>query len=125
MVRVFHTSDVHVGLPFASCPDQEVGDALRQARIDVVTRMVATANEEECDLFVVAGDLFENRRVKKAAIRATAEAIAGFDGLAVVLPGNHDFYEGDDDKFWRGFVNALGENHLLLREPQAQARGQP
>lgn len=118
MIRVFHTSDVHVGLPFASCPDQEVGDALRQARIDVVTRMVATANEEKCDLFVVAGDLFENRRVKKAAIRATAEAIAGFDGLAVVLPGNHDFYEGDDDKFWRGFVNALGENHLLLREPQ-------
>ena len=122
MTRIFHTADVHVGLKFGNYPD-DLRERLREARIEVLIRMVAMANAESCDLFVVAGDLFDNRRVTKTEVKKAAEAISAFDGVAVVLPGNHDFYEGEDDEFWKGFANALGDNHLLLRESETYDLG--
>ena len=38
---------------------EEVREELSQARQDTLARYVRAANEEECDVFVVGGDLFE------------------------------------------------------------------
>ncbi len=66
-------------------------------RLDVVTRMVDIANRQACQLFVIAGDLFENVRVPKAKVRETAAALKQFQGLVLVLPGNHDCIQEADD----------------------------
>lgn len=33
-----------------------------------------------------------------------------------MLPGNHDYYEGEDDKLWGRFLELSGENVIVVRE---------
>jgi DNA repair exonuclease SbcCD nuclease subunit len=117
-MRVFHTADVHVGLKFTRGYSETLQKALVAERVAVVSRMADLANQDQCDLFVVAGDLFDNVRVSKASIRATAEALTRFEGLVAVLPGNHDYLQRIDDSLWPTFTDALGERHLLLQPQQ-------
>ena len=117
-MRVFHTADVHVGLKFTRGYSETLQQALVAERVTVVARMADLANQEQCDLFVIAGDLFDSVRVSKASIRATAEALRRFEGLVAVLPGNHDYLQETDDPLWPTFEDALGEGHLLLKQQQ-------
>ncbi len=119
MIRIFHTADIHLGLKFLRGYSDEVRQKLIDARLAVVTRMVQTATSDKCDLFVVAGDLFDNVRVPKTLVRQAAQALSQFEGLVVVLPGNHDYVqEASEDPIWPAFSEALGEGHLVLREPR-------
>lgn len=117
MTRIFHTADLHIGLKFTRSgysPDQR--EKLVEARLDTLVRMVEKANDERCNLFVVAGDMFDHLRVSQAVVRKSGEALRKFSGVAVVLPGNHDFLQRSDDPFWPQMKQALGESHLILEE---------
>lgn len=114
MVRIFHTADVHVGLKFTRGYPESLQKSLVDERVAIVARMVDLANRERCDLFVVAGDLFDHLRVSKKVIRQTAEALRRFSGLVAVLPGNHDYKSEVDDPIWPDFKDNLGEGHLIL-----------
>ncbi|MEO2018332.1 MAG: metallophosphoesterase, partial [Fuerstiella sp.] len=93
-----------------------VRDSLVKARVEVVSRMVELANREQCDLFAIAGDLFDNLKVSKTAIRETAHALKRFEGLVAVLPGNHDYLQEADDPIWPNFADQLGDDHLVLKD---------
>lgn len=115
-MRIFHTSDLHIGLKFTRPGyPQELQERLVKA-LETLVRMVDTANNEKCDLFVVAGDLFENPRVRKADIREAGRALKRSESLVVILPGNHDYVQEEGDPLWPVFRDAIGDNHLLLRE---------
>ena len=117
-IRIFHTADLHLGLKFTRAgypPDLRA--RLVGQRMKTLSAMVDLANEGDCGLFVIAGDLFDNPRVAKGLVRQTAETLARFEGVVVVLPGNHD-YAQEDDPLWAPFVNALGEGHNLLRREE-------
>lgn len=117
-VRLFHTADVHLGLKFTrgGYPDG-LRDRLVAQRLETLRTMVDTANARDCGLFVVAGDLFDHPRVPKGLVREAAAALARFEGVVAVLPGNHD-YAQEDDPVWPVFEDALGEGHHVLRRPQ-------
>jgi len=114
MVRIFHTADVHVGLKFTRGYPESLQNLLVDERVAVVARMADLANQEHCQLFVVAGDLFDHLRVSQKVIRQTAEALKRFTGLVAVLPGNHDYKSDADDPIWPYFRDSLGEGHLIL-----------
>ena len=117
-VRIFHTADLHIGLKFTRegyPPDLQ--DQLVAQRLGTLRRMVDLANERECDLFVIAGDLFDNLRVPKGVVRQAGEILSRFEGVVAVLPGNHD-YTQEDDPLWPDFVDALGEGHHMLRREE-------
>ena len=114
MIRIFHTADVHVGLKFTRGYPESLQASLVDERIAVVTRMADLANQERCQLLVVAGDLFDHLRVSKKMIRKTAEALRRFNGLVAVLPGNHDYKSEAEDPIWPEFKDHLGEGHLIL-----------
>lgn len=114
MVRIFHTADVHVGLKFTRGYPESLQKSLVDERVAVVARMVDLANRERCELFVVAGDLFDHLRVSKKVIRQTAEALRRFNGTVAVLPGNHDYKSVVEDPIWPDFRDELGEGHLIL-----------
>ena len=116
MIKIFHTADVHVGLKFTRGYPDSLQQALVQERIAVIARMADMANQEGCDLFVVAGDLFDSVKVSKKLLRETAESLARFEGLVAVLPGNHDYAQEVDDPIWGTFADAIGERHLVLRQ---------
>lgn len=115
MLRIFITGDNHIGLKYAS---HEQAAVLASSRIFAFEGMVRTANQEECGLFVITGDLFENTySVSKRDITALLNILSGFQGTVVVLPGNHDYYD-KDVKVWQYFKDVMTsfDNIMLLTD---------
>ena len=115
MLRIFLTGDNHVGLRYAG---HEEAARLAAARIDAFAGMVEAANENGCELFVVAGDLFERLRgIAKRDVKAVVDALSRFNGTVAVLPGNHDYYS-PDAKLWQDFSDCAqtADNIMLLKE---------
>ena len=117
MLRIFVTGDNHIGLKYAS---HEQAAVLASNRITAFEGMVQTANAEECSLFAITGDLFENTNATKKDVKAVMDILSQFEGTVVVLPGNHDYYD-KDAKVWQHFNNALSDydNIMLLTEYKA------
>ncbi|MDE6675966.1 MAG: metallophosphoesterase [Acetatifactor sp.] len=117
MVKIFVTGDNHFGRKYDRYP--EVKDKLIQSRFDCLKDMIHKAEFETCELFVVTGDLFDNiNTVKVGDIKQVVDILAMFSGTVIVLPGNHDYYTGDE-KVWKDFENALSSrdhNVILIKE---------
>lgn len=115
MLRIFVTGDNHIGLKYAS---HEEAATLASRRITAFEKMVRTANQESCDLFMITGDLFENTySVSKRDIKTLLDYLADFHGMVIVLPGNHDYYD-KDAKVWQYFkdIQASYDNIMLLTD---------
>lgn len=116
-LRIFLTSDLHLGMKFANYSDAARA-ALVEARFTCLDRVVAAANTAHSDLLVVAGDLFESVSASHGVIQRAAKSLGAFQGrLVAVLPGNHDFISGED-KLWTRFRDAAGDAVLLLDSPR-------
>lgn len=117
MIKLFVTGDNHFGKKYDRYPD--VKDKLIQSRFDVLNDMVQRAEKEGCELFVVTGDLFDNiNTVKISDVKRVVDILAAFTGTVIVLPGNHDYYTGNE-KIWKDFENALSSrehNIILVKE---------
>ncbi len=115
MIKIFVTGDNHIGLKYASHPQ---GPVLAAARLEAFQGMVANANAQQCDFFVITGDLFENTYgIAKKEIEKLTEVFAQFQGIVAVLPGNHDYYD-EEGKLWQQFQDVIKtkDNILLLTE---------
>jgi exonuclease SbcD len=105
-LRILHTADHHIGTSFAQYPE-DVRAHLLEERFTALERIVATGNTRKAHFLVVGGDLFDKQTVTKKMVERAAEILAKFDGEQVlVLAGNHDYYEGSDNKLWKWFSDA-------------------
>lgn len=113
-IKIFHTADLHIGMKFNNYPEL-IKSKLQEARLEVLPKMLSIANEENCNLFVVAGDLFHNiKGINKKTIVQTAQYMEEFQGECVlILPGNHD-YNNDKIDFWDTFKNSIGDKTIFL-----------
>lgn len=117
MLKILLTADNHIGLKYAS---HEQGSFLAQARISALEPMVELAHREDCGLFVIAGDLFENvSTVSKRDVKAATEILSHFHGTVAILPGNHDYYT-PEAKVWQHFREAAGQSDNLLLMTEAR-----
>ena len=74
-------------------PDN-IRESLAEARFKTLESLVEKASTEKCDIFIVAGDLFDRISVAKGDIARAAQTLGEFQGqLVTVLPGNHDYIE--------------------------------
>lgn len=115
MLKIFVTGDNHIGLKYSS---HEQAAMLASSRIAAFDGMVEAANRENCALFVITGDLFENTySVSKGEIKTLFGALSRFQGTVVVLPGNHDYYD-KDVKVWQSFKDVMAsyDNIKLLTD---------
>ena len=119
MIKIFHTADLHIGMKFNTYPEP-IKSSLQQARVDVIANMVQIANQKECNLFVIAGDLFDRiKGIDKKMISQAVEALDGFQGdCIVVMPGNHD-YDNDMVELWTSFKNLSSDKILYVNEERA------
>lgn len=90
-MKILHTGDLHLDSPFCS-EDGRGADQKREAQRTLLRRIFACAEEEACDLILMAGDLFDGRHT-------TPETASLFQALlresrcpVVISPGNHDPY---------------------------------
>ena len=113
-IKILATADLHLGMRFPSFED-EIAERLAEARFETLQRLVEEANLRECDLFVVAGDLFERRSVPREVISRTVSLLSTFRGkVAIVLPGNHDYYAGKETSPWADLANGLGDSEAVF-----------
>jgi exonuclease SbcD len=116
MIRIFHTADVHIGMKFNNYPEP-VKDCLREARTDALDKMIELANEEKCNLFVVAGDLFDKiTGIDKKTMNRVVTALNSFQGECVLLmPGNHDYDNGMID-LWDNFMKTASDKIVFIND---------
>ncbi|MGI5822442.1 MAG: metallophosphoesterase family protein [Dethiobacteria bacterium] len=115
-LKVFHTGDLHLGMLYMSRGyPEEIRRELVEARFRTLEKMVEKANAEECQLFVVTGDLFERLNIKEEQILRAARALSSFSGVCGVLPGNHDYYI-PGGLLWEKFCEYAGDNIVTLFE---------
>jgi DNA repair exonuclease SbcCD nuclease subunit len=87
--RFLHTADWQIGRQYGSLhPDNAV--PLAEARFAVVERLARLATEQQVDAVLVAGDVFDAQTVSDRTIRRLFNALAGFAGPWILIPGNHD-----------------------------------
>lgn len=63
---------------------------MAQARFDTVARIAELATAEQVDAVLVAGDVFDKQALSDNTLRRVINAMSGFTGRWVMLPGNHD-----------------------------------
>ncbi|HYH40930.1 MAG TPA: DNA repair exonuclease [Burkholderiales bacterium] len=81
-LRIAHTSDVHLH-------NGDDGMHARAAFTRVVDAVIAT----EAELFLIAGDLFDDNRVRKDVIQFVYGELARVRCPTVIIAGNHDCWE--------------------------------
>lgn len=109
-MKILHTADQHLGLSFSK--HAEASARLSKARYECLDKLVTTAIDKEADLLTISGDLFDRTSMKKQDIQKTVQAINRFNGIALVLPGNHDYITEDSD-LWKHF-RELAKDHIIL-----------
>ncbi len=88
-LTILHTADWQIGKRFAQIAG-DAGAVLRTQRLETVKALASIAQERCVDAVLVAGDVFEDNAVSDQTLRRTMNAMAGFSGPWVLLPGNHD-----------------------------------
>jgi len=103
-------------MKFNRYPD-EVREDLKDARINVLERLVEVANNEKCNIFAIAGDLFDKiSSIPKQDISRIIRILNEFEGECIlVLPGNHD-YDNGMTSLWTTFKENLTDKIILLNE---------
>ena len=88
-MKFLHTADWQIGRLHTQF---HAGDAveLSNARIEGVRRIASLATEHGVDAVLVAGDVFDSQTPRDKTILRLFEALAGYDGPWLLLPGNHD-----------------------------------
>ncbi len=89
LIKLLHTADWQIGKLFGQFEPDDAA-ALAQARFDTVAQLAALASAQQVDLILVAGDVFDAQGVSDKTIHRLFNAMSGFAGVWVMLPGNHD-----------------------------------
>ncbi len=123
MLRILLSGDQHIGRDYSSLEreDSAAAERLKAARLTALTNSVRAALEYSCDYFVIAGDLFDKKEVPKELVSSVCLALSECAVPVIVIPGNHDFFAGEDDALWRKFKECAADNTVLLSSPCAYA----
>ena len=89
MISLLHTADWQIGRVFSQFEPDDAA-ALFEARFKAVERLAALASERNVDAVLVAGDVFDAQTIADKTVRRLFNALQGFAGPWVLLPGNHD-----------------------------------
>ncbi len=117
MIRVLHSADWQIGRLYGSFdPDDAV--PLAEARFAAVERLAALATSEKVDAVLVAGDVFDAQTVSARTIRRLFNALAGYAGPWIMIPGNHDAALAESVWSHAARLEALPANLHLVLEPR-------
>lgn len=117
MTRFLHTADWQIGRQFATF-DPEHAPILAEARIAAVDRLAALATAHQVDAVLVAGDVFDAQTVSDRTVRRLFNALAGFAGPWLMIPGNHDAALAESVWTRAERLGAVPPNAHLLLAPE-------
>lgn len=89
LLKLLHTADWQIGKLFGQF-EPDVAALLAEARFKTIERLAQLATQRGVDLVLVAGDVFDLQGVADKTLYRLFNALAGFTGPWVMIPGNHD-----------------------------------
>ncbi len=96
MLRLIHTSDVHIGVKLASFRDKAA--VQRQSLLDVFAKIVDTAISEHAQLLLIAGDLFDSNFPSYQSVQFVKGQLGKLNNNGIyvaIAPGTHDCLSKD------------------------------
>lgn len=88
-MKILHSADLHLDTPFAGRTLEQTR-FLKQALLKVPELLAQLVRKENCDLVLLAGDLFDGPWTQES-YRALRNALEEMKVPVFISPGNHDF----------------------------------
>lgn len=89
-LKIIHCADLHLESPMRRLPPDKAKER-RAELLDTFRRMVAYAAENDVSAIIIAGDLFDTKKVSAAARSLVRDAIESHPDISFYyLRGNHD-----------------------------------
>ena len=92
-MKFLHTADWQIGRVYGFERDVDGHDpaaAMAARRFEVIAAIAELATADGVDAVLVAGDVFDKQALSDHSLRRVVNAMSGFSGRWVLLPGNHD-----------------------------------
>ena len=89
MIKILHSADWHLDSPLVGFSDAQ-RDTLRQNLLALPGKIAHICKQENCDLVLLAGDLFDGTPGRDS-IYAVKNALEEMAVPVFITPGNHDF----------------------------------
>lgn len=117
-IKFIHFSDLHLDNPFTSMgPDIGKINCRRQDLLDVFDGIINIAKEENADILLISGDLYEHFYVKKSTITYINKKFEEISATKVfIVPGNHDPYI--NNSYYKNFQ--WSSNVYILSEDRSK-----
>ena len=112
-LRLIHTSDTHLG---------DVTGHPQAAY--ALTSVVDAVADNEGDMLLLVGDVFDNERVSDEVLDSFLTQIARLDTPALVLPGNHDLIH-ETSVYRRAPFNDAPKNLFVFKETEGEVLSFP
>ena len=110
--RLLHTSDVHLG-------GYDTGPEYKRDEVEATFRSVIDLGREAgVDGLLIAGDFFDNARVRPETLEFAATEIARLERPVVIGPGNHD-HVGPGSVYDRYPFHEVA-NLQMIRDPEGE-----
>lgn len=98
-MKIIHCADIHLDSKISANLDEGKAKLRREEILHTFIRMVDFARENQVQVILIAGDLFDTRRVRVSVRNAVEDVIRKHEGIRFyLLKGNHEA---------SGFLNAL------------------
>ena len=92
-MKILHSADLHLDAPFTGRTEEQTR-VLKQALLKVPGLLADLCHRENCDLVLLAGDLFDGQWTRES-FRALRSALEEMAVPVFISPGNHDFISSD------------------------------
>ncbi|MFA5449314.1 MAG: metallophosphoesterase [Clostridia bacterium] len=114
-MKIIHCADIHIGSALQNI-SAEKSKIRKREIVDTFIRMLDYAGELSVDVVVIAGDLFDFRKIARQIRKEVLQAIATHPSISFLyLTGNHDYQLVFDD----GDL-LMPDNLFLFDEPSWQ-----
>lgn len=88
-MKILHSADWHLDSPFSGRTEAQ-RDILRRAQLAIPGRVSDACHREECDIVLLAGDIFDGPYTREG-YEAAYSALEQCGVPVFISPGNHDF----------------------------------
>lgn len=110
-MKILHTGDLHLDSAFCA-EDAKTADERREEQRTLLRRIFACAKEEQCDLILMAGDLFDGRTVTPETASLFEKLLRESTCPVVLAPGNHDPYT--EGSFYHSYQKKQIPEHVYV-----------
>lgn len=91
-IKILHCADIHFDTPFKDFKNK-LADKSKEEIKEVFNKIINICNEENVDIMLLAGDIFDNYTLNKSTLSFIQDSLERLVKTKVFIsPGNHDPY---------------------------------